>query len=217
MPSIDSCPKCRADIPLADVNVSTDVALCRKCGQTWSYSELIQNDAAAAFTPQSPPNGAWFRETPPQAFEVGVSTRSLGALFLVPFVCVWSAIALGGIYGTQFAKGQFNLTQSLFGVPFLFGALFLGSRALMSAGGKLVVAVDGDSGVIFSGIGPIGTRQRFDWRKVSSIRLTRSRGSRGGIFRRITFEGERQLSFGANVKDARLNFMLAALRSKLRH
>ena len=35
------CPKCRGAIPLDDVNVATDIALCRRCEQTFAYSELI--------------------------------------------------------------------------------------------------------------------------------------------------------------------------------
>jgi hypothetical protein len=83
------CPNCHAEIPLEDVNVTTDIALCRRCGQTSSYAELINDSRLPAFDSRNPPGGAWFQEMPPRGFTVGVTTRSFIALFLVPFMCVW--------------------------------------------------------------------------------------------------------------------------------
>jgi len=216
MPSKNLCPKCRSEIPLEDVNVATDIALCRQCGQTWSYADLVEENQVEDFNSISPPRGTWFQETPPRRFEVGISTRSPIALFLVPFMAVWSGGSLGGIYGSQIAKGHFNLGMSLFGIPFLLGTLFLGSTALMAVCGKVTVSVDGDDGVIFTGVGPFGWRRRFNWRKVSSIRRTEKSGNRGSVSQQITFEGERQLNFASGAKSERLNFMLAMLRKKWR-
>jgi hypothetical protein len=193
------CPKCRAEIPLEDVNVATDLALCRQCGQTWNYSELIQDSEVANFVLQTPPKGVWFRETSPSAFEVGVSTRSAVAFFLVPFMCVWSGVSLGGIYGTQIAKKHFDLTASLFGIPFALGTLVVGGVAIMSICGKIVVTVEGDDGAIFNGVGPIGWRRRFNWRAVSAIRRTEKTGNRGSISKQITLEGGKQISFAAGT------------------
>jgi len=210
------CPKCHSEIPLEDVNVATDIALCRRCSQTWSFAELVDDERTGNFNLKSPPRGTWFRENPPTGFEVGVSTRSGLAFFLVPFMCIWSGFSLGGIYGSQIAKGQFNPGMSLFGIPFLIGTLFLGGTAAMAICGKVTVSVDRDNGVIFTGVGPIGWRRRFNWRKVSAIRRTEKSGSRGSVSQQITFEGERQFNFASGVKDERLNFMLAALRKKWR-
>lgn len=208
------CLKCRSEIPLSDVNVSTDIALCRQCGQTWSYADLLADKESAEIDTMAPPKGAWFHEVPPCSFEVGVSTRSAAALFLVPFMCVWSGFSLGGIYGSQFMKGQFNLTMSLFGIPFVLGTLLFGSIALMTVCGKVVVRVDGENGTVFTGVGPIGWRRRLNWRGVSSVRCTESYGRRGSVSRQIKFEGETPLSFASGVKEERLNFMLAVLRRK---
>jgi hypothetical protein len=204
------------EIPLEDVNVSTDIALCRQCGQTWSYAELLEDTHVAKFEPQSAPRGAWFRELPPRAFEVGVSTRSAIAFFLVPFMCVWSGFSLGGIYGTQIAKRHFEPVQSLFGIPFILGTLLFGSIAVMAVCGKVVVSVDGDQGSVFTGVGPLGWRRRFNWRSVSSIQRTEKYGNRGSVSEQITIEADRKLNFAAGVKDERLEFMLAALRKKWR-
>lgn len=210
------CPRCRLAIPLDDVNVATDIALCRQCGQTWSYADLNEESKAPDFVPQSPPSGAWYQETGPRSFTVGSTTRSPIAFFLVPFMCVWSGGSLGGIYGTQLAKGHFNLSQSLFGIPFILGTLLFGSIAVMSVCGKVTITVDGDDGVIFTGVGPIGWRRRFNWRKITSIRITERVGNRGSVSEQLTFDGDKRLNFGTGIKTERLDFMLAMLRKKWR-
>ena len=155
------CPRCRTEISLEDGNVSKDLALCRQCGQTWSYADLNEESKVSNFVPSEPPSGAWYWETGPRTFEIGATTRSSLAIFLVPFMCVWSGGSLGGIYGTQIAKRHFELGISLFGIPFLLGTLLFGSVAMMSLCGKVTVKVDDDDGVIFTGVGPIGWRRRF--------------------------------------------------------
>jgi hypothetical protein len=210
------CPKCRAKIPLEDVNVATDLALCRRCNQTWGYADLIEDTKLADVIPSAPPKGTWYRETGPRAFEVGTTLRSPIAFFLVPFMCVWSGGSLGGIYGTQIAKGHFDLTQSLFGIPFLLGTLLFGSIAVMSVCGKVAVKVDGEAGVIFTGVGPVGWRRRFNWRGVTAIHCTEKTGNRGATSEQITLEGEKRMNFAGGVKTERLDFMLAMLRKKWR-
>jgi hypothetical protein len=212
-----TCPQCGSQIPLDDVNVTTNVALCRRCGQNWNYSELIADNAAERFDPQiseNPPAGAWYRELPPRGFEVGVSTRSSQFIFLVPFICIWSGISIGGIYGGQIAKRHFNPGQSLFGIPFVIGTVYLCGTAVMAAAGKVVVTVDGDEGVVFTGVGPIGRRRRFNWYNVKSVRQTETKRSA----RRITlFAGEKQIHFGGfGLKEERFNFLLGMLRKKWR-
>ena len=215
MRSNSVCPKCRAAIPLEDVNVSTDLALCRKCGQTWSYADLVDATEVAHFDPVNPPRGAWYREELPDGFLVGASTRSWAALFLVPFMCVWSGFSLGGIYGTQIVKGQFSLGQSLFGIPFVLGTLLFGSLAAMTVCGKVVVRVNGDEGSVFTGVGPIGWRRRFSWRGVTGVRRTERVGRKGGVTRQITLDGEKNINIGGgNPGDKRAEFMYAVLLRK---
>jgi len=207
------CPRCRSVIPLDDVNVATDLALCRRCNETFSYAELLEEDQEVSFTPHAEPKGAWYGESGPQSFVVGATTRSLMALFLVPFMCVWSGFSLGGIYGSQIAKGKFDLHMSLFGIPFLLGTLFFGSFAAMTVLGKVTVTGDGDGAVVFTGIGPMGWRRRFHWREVTAIRKIEGY-NRNAVYYQIAIEGEKNLKFGSQVKAERLDFMLSVLRKK---
>ena len=210
------CPKCRGEIPLEDVNVSTDLALCRSCGERYAYSRLVEEQTLIPVDLNRPPKGTWFRGDV-AGFEVGSTTRSAGAFFLVPFMCVWSGLSLGGIYGTQIVKGEFNLMMSLFGIPFLLGTICLGSIAVMSVFGTILVRVRGDAGVVFTGVGPIGWRRRFEWSAVTGLGVTKHVGSRGATSDQITIEAKQRLDLGNGIKRERLDFMIGALRLMQRH
>ena len=112
------CPSCRSRIPADDLNVSTDIALCRACDKPFRISEAVGSAPADPQLLATPPSGAWF-DPLPDGFRAGASTRSWMALFIVPFTCVWSGGSLFGIYGTQIVHGRFNVGMSLFGLPFL--------------------------------------------------------------------------------------------------
>lgn len=164
----------------------------------------------------NPPRGAWFSQTPPHGFEVGVSTRSAAAFLLVPITLGLSVFTLGGVYGTQIDEGKFNLGHSLSGIPFLLGMLFFGSLTMLSLCGKIVVKVEGNEGSIFTGVGPIGWRRRFNWSGVTSIRRTERHGRPGSVSKRITLDGEKRIHFAAGVKRERLDYLFAVLRRRWR-
>lgn len=207
-----ACPTCRTSIPLEDINVANDVALCRGCRQNFSYAELIgAGGATNEVNLNTPPGGAWFTRTT-RGFEVGASTRSAFALIMVPFMCVWSGGSLGGIYGKQIVDGKLNIGMSLFGIPFLLGTVVLGSVAVMMVCGKVVVRVEGDDASIFTGAGPIGWTRRFSWADISSVRTSEKRSGRGASSEQITLEGQRRIDLASGLNSERRHFMVAALR-----
>lgn len=208
-----TCPQCQQSIPLADVNVATDIALCRHCEQNFALSEIVEEQLNAPTALNQPPKGSWFQPTM-NGFQVGASTRSPQAFILVPFICVWSGITLGGAYGTQIASGEFNPWISLFGLPFLAGTFFLGSQALMLICGKVVVEVQGNQGVIFTGVGQIGWRRRFTWNEVTAFHITPSYRNRQNT-EQLTLYGAKELNFASGLTKPRLNFLLGTLRHML--
>jgi hypothetical protein len=206
------CPSCAAELPLADVNVATDVALCRACESHHRYSELAAVEPRIDLT--RPPPGAWFERTP-GGFEVGATARSPSAYFLLPFMVVWSGFSLGGIYGTQLVEGRFDPFRTLFGVPFLLGTGFLGSQVLMSVWGKVVVRVEGKEGSVFTGVGNVGRTRRFNWKEMKTARLSQgtTHGKRGSrTYEQITLEGQDRIDFGSALTTSRQHFVLAALK-----
>jgi hypothetical protein len=212
------CPNCRREIPTEDVNVAKDIALCRSCNQTFSFAELVQEGSAPAVDLMRPPRGVWFRQDM-RGFELGASMRSPAAFFLVPFMALWSGGSLGGIYGSQIHSGKFNLTTSLFGIPFLIGTILLGAFPLMMICGRISIAVQGDQGRIFTGVGPIGWTRRFKWSAVTTVSQEPVGYSKNGQPQvAIVLQGDNnlRLKFASGIKEERRYFMLNALRSLLR-
>jgi hypothetical protein len=224
-----TCPKCRAEIATADINVATDVALCRACGNTFRLSEVlaggnpILSSLLSSFTPpagpvdlNSPPAGAWY-EPAGDGFSAGATTRSWMALFIVPFTCIWSGGSMVGIYGTQIIKGHFNLGISLFGLPFLIGSVFLISWCLMSVAGKVTVSVHGDRLAIFTGVGPLGITRVGSLSDFKSAREDWGFGAMNNNrqSRVIRLEGTRAMAFGSMLNAERRYFLLGAMQAAL--
>ena len=118
------CSRCGNRLPCADINVTADSALCRQCGAAHRFSELAQNGGFPVFDLSRPPQGTSFQAAI-EGFVVCATTRSPEAWSLIPFLLVWSGFSLGGIYGSQFQKGEFDLAASLFGIPFVLGTFSL--------------------------------------------------------------------------------------------
>lgn len=203
------CPSCREVVPASQINVSADLAVCAACNESFRASSVLDATASAAALAQPPP-GTWLLDEPDRVV-IGASTRSPIAFFLVPFMLVWSGGSLGGIYGSQLAKGEFSLLQSLFGIPFLLGSVLFWAVALMAIAGKVEVSLGPESSV-FTGIGAFGWRRRFAWSGVRTIRDEATYRSRGGRTLQIVLEGAQRISFGRGVSDQRLYYVLNALK-----
>jgi len=212
-----TCPACNALVPASQLNVARDVGICPQCDEGFVISEVLNPDEELeGFDIKDAPAGAWF-ESRMNGWEMGASTRSPIAFFLVPFMAVWSGGSLGGIYGTQMVSGKFSLVMSLFGIPFLLGTLVIGSAALMAVCGRVVVSVERNQGRVFAGIGRLGWTRRFDWSAITSVEETttsfRGAGNHGGAA--IALSGQSRLTFGSNLNEKRRYFILQALRKML--
>ena len=210
-----ACPACGATFPIADINIAENIALCRKCGKVSKVSELVDQSYDPDLLRQ-PPKGAWM--TPSMnGVAIGASTRSPIAFFLVPFMLVWSGGALGGIYGTQIMKGEFNLVLSLFGLPFLAGSVLFWAITLMALAGKVEVTLRGKLGTVFVGVGSLGWKRPFRLEEVQSIseELTETRSHKRGrsTSRAILLDGPKPLRFGSGLSAERRQFIIQALRA----
>jgi len=212
-----ACPSCRKAIAIEDINVSTDLALCRSCGHAFSFAELARGSAATGSVLNSPPGGAWFEQWA-EGFRVGATTRSWMALLLVPFSCVWAGGSLYGIYGRQILNGRFSAIDSLFGIPFLLGSCVLVWLCAMNLAGEVEITRRGDELSVFTGIGGLGWTRSYNWSDFSFVREDRSRGSINfnGSGSVVVLEGRRRAAFGSMLSDERRYFVLSALRNMVR-
>ena len=191
--------------------------VCPHCGHLIESENIPDNKQRGDLSGDilnNPPKGAWKYEDY-DGMIIGASTRSPIAFFLVPFMTVWSGGSLGGIYITQMTSGEFNLMLSLFGIPFLIGSIVLLCINLMAIAGKVEVAIGMDS-YVFTGVGKIGIKKRFDWDSVNNIyeqENIRSTGSRNNkITSSIIMEGSTRIKIGTGLKEEHRYFLLTALK-----
>jgi hypothetical protein len=149
----------------------------------------------------TPPKGVDLVETM-DGFRLTLSTRSCIAIFLVPFTLVWAGGSLGGIYGTQIAKGEFNWMMSLFGLPFLVGSCFLIALTVMSVAGRTIVELAGGKFSIRTGALGVYRTRSAPWSDVRSCRLTeatrRGRNSYSTTYQvEIKVDGAKDLELSA--------------------
>lgn len=210
------CPKCNQRIAAEDVNVAKDLGFCRHCNEAFvlSYAVAVGDLDEVDFA--DPPKGLRIEDYG-HRLTLTATTRHAIALFLVPFTCVWSGFSMVGIYGTQIWKGEFDIAQSLFGLPFLVATIFLVSACLMATVGKVRVVLDGSTVAAFTGVGGIGRRKTADWSQVTDVKLVDT-GARSGNQAMVAIEldGPEPTKFGSVLSEPRRNFIAAVLRRMLR-
>jgi hypothetical protein len=207
------CPHCHASIPPADVNVATDLALCRACGRTTTFAiasgaSEITLDCLATLPRGVRVEEGFFGETT-------ITYRRLSPilLFLIPFTALWSGGSMIGIYGNQIKEGKFDLAQSLFGIPFAFGTIVLLTFIVYLIFGKWVVMLKSGEGTVFVGAGPLGWTRRFTYNRdtVVSLCMTSTQVNnqpQKGIL--VRTDGK-DLIFGALLKEDVKCFIAAAI------
>jgi hypothetical protein len=211
-----TCPTCQQPIDADQINVATDVAFCRRCDEAFSLAALVAAGEVDDGELGEPPKGCWFRSDFNE-WEAGATTRSYGAWFLVPFVCIWSGGTLGGIYGSQIINGEFDPGLSLFGIPFVLGMLLFSWFAVMTVCGKALLRVRDDQAMTFVGVGSIGWRRRFEWSQITRVgEAVASVNDSGQPSKVIRLEGAGKLiQFGWGVNDERRAFLVRLLRRML--
>lgn len=206
------CPDCRALISIDDINIKENVAVCRTCRSIHSASALSEHVSGFDFS--RPPPGAWYRDEGHQVV-AGATTRGAAAFFLVPFMLVWCSFAFGGLYGSQITHGRFDLSRTLFGIPFLIiGSAFLW-QALMHVFGHVEVRLSNGFINTFTGIGPIGRTRTIALDDVAEVLIEHRPGPKGSSTSWIVLAGVRQVSFGCHLNDERREFIADVLRAEL--
>lgn len=212
--------------PQKNYSSSDDYDLARQSmyQEADSHNKSVQKNFdrknVSNFDINNPPKGAYINHLP-DGVQIGATTRSWFAFFIIPFMVVWSGGALGGIYGTQILSGEFNLIMSLFGIPFVLGAILFWGIAIMSVMGKIEITLDSNGGHIFTGVGKIGKNQRFSWKDVNTVRedVSVSRSNKGGstTTHSIVLEGQKQIKFGSYLASERRYYMIKTLEQLIQN
>jgi hypothetical protein len=131
--------------------------------------------------------------------------------FLVPFTVVWAGGSLSGIYGTQIARGKFDLGASLFGIPFLLGSLVLTGLCLFMLFGYSAVESSGGTGRVSRGIGPVRWHRRFASADVTGIEF-QPRSGETHPSAALLFADGRRVAIGLPPDQQRATAFIAVLR-----
>ena len=238
------CAKCQRVIPASDVNPGADVAFCRGCNIAYQLSELVRGEELDGVNVEQPPPGAWSRSSPMGAV-VGATHRSIGtavgalavSLFWNGLVSVFVAVAVAGtmrnldmpvpewfpapvMNGNPMSTGM-TIFLWMFLTPFIvIGAVMIGTF-FSSLAGRTEVRIHQDKGVVFSGIGALGWRRRFDPRAVKEVRLSEKewRGSEGSVQTKtqiiIEMKDGKTIKCGSMLREDRRRFVAAAVRKIL--
>ena len=237
-----TCSKCRNAIPSEDVNVANDVAFCRACNLSFKLSALtLGAELDAGVDLHNPPPGAWYRNDG-SGTTVGATHRSLGAAFgLLAFSLFWNGIvslfvsfAVAGTLKNlgiplphwfptpEMNGGPMSVGMTvflwLFLTPFIVIGLVMIGAFFSCLAGRTEVRIHNSDGVVFTGIGALGWRRRFDARAVKEVRIDdkRWRDSDGDSRRKTnivieTREG-RLIKFGSMFTEERRKFVASVVR-----
>ena len=212
------CLHCGKTLALDDINVDTDVALCRACGRSMPFSAVADGDELTRVDLAHPPRGVKVDRSLISGIDVTYHRFNPAVLFLIPFTAVWSGFSLWGIYGSQLASGKFDPAASLAGLPFLLGTIVLVSVILYMLFGHWRVHIDRGTARVFNGLGPFGRHRELALRPDTAVHLVASRVRVNGQPRREirVSTDDTRTNFGAILpEDVRL-FLAALLRQAAR-
>lgn len=206
------CLHCNANIALDDVNVATDIALCRACGKTSSFALVSGTAEVSATNLLHTPKHLQVSKDQHGTTLIYRKTSAI-LLLLIPFTALWSGGSMWGIYGTQISEGRFDLGQSLFGLPFLFGTLVLLSVITFLLFGKWVITLHKNTGRVFLGVGPIGWIRHFIYDSNSIISLRGSSVKINNVPQQVIHirNGTAEFQFGATLPPEAKQYIAATI------
>jgi len=207
---------------LEDINVATDIALCRRCGATSSFASIRTLSDTSALLSKPPPKGVKVeRDMMGNGTVITYRPRPLfPLLFLVPFTAGWSGITMYSFYVQQIVRGEFNLGESLVGIPFLLGTIGLVTGILFCLFGKWVIRVNRGKGTVFTGIGKLGRKRAFTYTFNSTVKVLPGEitHDNGKQVLAITIKTDNTVfSFGDSIRDDVKAFIAVTLLRELRH
>lgn len=209
------CPNCGKQLPLDDVNMAQDMALCRACGYAGAF---LSASAVPPMTDEEmarPPKRVTLRREFGDALTITCRPKKTALLFLVPFTAFWSGISMAGIYVVPLATGNFEWKLGLFGLPFLIGTIGFLIAILYTLFGATKVTLAKGRVRIFMGVFGAGRTRELACGPGTTVTIEKS-GYRVNHVPQpeiVLTSGERKLKFGAmGLSNEAQNYVAAVLR-----
>jgi hypothetical protein len=213
-PQPHQCPHCDGEIALADVHVANDIALCRACGKTTSFSEMVPIPGAEDIDLSQPPKGVLFDSSTIRGKTLIYRRISPIVIFLIPFTAAWSGFSMFGIYGSQLSEGEFDPARSLFGLPFLLGTIVLLSVIVFMLFGSWRFSFNRGTLGVTMGVGPIGWTRRIACDKSARVSIARSSWTQNNqVQHHIRVDGSgKSLKFATPIPEEPKTFIAESIR-----
>lgn len=189
------CTRCGRAISGDDVNVAKDVAYCRSCNLAHKFSVLVStSDLADAVDFNRPPPGVHCHAMG-ETLTLRVTHRSLGmamvmlgvSLFWNGLVSVFVLLAIAftlshldipapsWLPAPDMNGSPMNVGMTFFLWVFLMPFIVIGATLFggffLSVWGRTDIQINPSEGMVFTGVGPFGSRQRFLTSQVSDVRI----------------------------------------------
>ena len=196
-----TCPNCGKELPLADVNVAQDMALCRACGYTGSFlgatvgsADDRRGDGASAEAGE-PAAGVRRRaddHVPAEADGAAVPGSVHGPLV--------GGFDGGDLRRADLATGQFDWKLGLFGLPFLIGTIVLVIvDPVHACSAKTTVTLSKGRVQVFMGVFGLGRTREMECGKGTTVTIEKSSYRVNNVPQPeiVLTSGEKKLKFGA--------------------
>ena len=157
-----TCPQCGQELPLADLNMAANAALCRACGYAGPF---LNAQAIPRLTDEQlarPPKRVQLERGFGDSLSVICRPSRWPLLFLIPFATFWSGISMTVIYIIPLFQGEFDWATGLIGVPFLLGTIPLLLVILFHLFGKTVVTLSKGRVTVHTGLFGKGRTREMD-------------------------------------------------------
>lgn len=223
---VGRCPDCNAPIPDADANESEGVALCRGCESLHAIDSLGEwgdLPVPVGVLKDEPPSGCWMSDDGVEC-RVGIRARSASfGGFMAFFAALWNAGIV--FFALQAAKVLATrpsgasrtpaVVLAIFLVPFVLVGVAIGVFALIGILGNVEVTIRGRRGVVFTGLGTIGWRRRFDATRVTGVRIVTSSAESERVIHAVCIDADRTIKLASMATPARRDWFAGALKTIL--
>jgi hypothetical protein len=206
-----NCPSCGGVIELDNVNVAKDIALCKRCGQTTSFAVLSGISELSSIKLDAPPKNIRINEDMPGVKVIRYKRFQPVLLFLIPFTCIWFGMVIGIMYRTQIVKCEFNMAESLKGLPFLLGGIVMTSIIIYLIFSKWLITLTNHDCSVFIGIGKLGWRRVCPLTRQTTVTLDISNASENNRpLKAVTIHNDSDnLQFGAFMTEQAKQYIAA--------
>lgn len=211
------CPRCGAVLAMEDVNMATDMALCRACNQISRFSDLVQEERDEDILDSMPRRMRVVKTA--RGLEVTYKKPKGSGFFLLFFSLVWNSLTYFFLFMVMGKIPHEIWFFKLFFIPFILIGLGTLLGAVYVLFGHMTLILAPGRGELFRGLGNVGRRQQFLLAKDSRISIESSNIQQNHrVLEKIVVEqpGRKPFEFGTGIAETEAQQYVAAILRQMR-